>query len=73
MKVKIRNTSADARRVVHAGAILIVSDESALDGLDYDILDPIQATTMNLTPRARAAVEAAEVEPEGGRAKGKGK
>jgi hypothetical protein len=78
MKVKIRNTAADARRVVHAGAILVVSDVSVLEGLDYDVLEPIQATTTNLTPKARAlAVATAEPtemsDANDGKVKGKGK
>lgn len=73
MKVKIRNTAADATRVVHAGAILIVPDASALEGLDYDVLEPIQATTTNLTPKAKAAAAAEAAETEDGKTKGKGK
>jgi hypothetical protein len=64
MRVKIRNTAADATRVIHAGTILVVPGKDALKGLDYDILDPIQVGTSSLTPRAKAASAEDEEEDE---------
>lgn len=41
MKVKIINTAAGPDRVVLAGTVLIVGDESELEGLDYELLEPV--------------------------------
>lgn len=41
MKVKIINTAAGPERIVPAGTILVVVDESELAGLDYEIIEPV--------------------------------
>jgi hypothetical protein len=41
MKVKIVNTAAGPERVVLAGTVLVVTDESELAGLDYEMLEPV--------------------------------